>query len=127
MSVRIGADGRIHVASGAVAMGQSTKTMLAQLVAEQLGGDMGNITVTTCDTAAIALGFGGFNSRQAVMAGSSAHAEALKVREKLLKVASQMLEAAQEDLEIEGGNVRVKGSDLRRFSRIATNCSIGNR
>lgn len=113
VSVRIGADGRIHVASGAVAMGQSTKTMLAQLVAEQLGGDMGNITVTTGDTAAIALGFGGFNSRQAVMAGSSAHAAALKVREKLLKVASQMLEAAKEDLEIEGGSVKVKGSDLR--------------
>ena len=32
--------GKVHVYSGAAAMGQSTKTMLAQVVAEQLGGDM---------------------------------------------------------------------------------------
>ena len=37
-------NGRIHVASGAAAIGQGTKTMLAQIVAEQLGADLGNIT-----------------------------------------------------------------------------------
>jgi len=38
--IRVGENGRIHVASGASAMGQSTRTMLAQIVAEQLGGDL---------------------------------------------------------------------------------------
>jgi carbon-monoxide dehydrogenase large subunit len=119
VTVRIGADGRIHVASGAVAMGQSTRTMLAQLVAEQLGGDAARIVVTTGDTAATALGFGGFNSRQAVLAGSSAHAAACKIRDKLIKVASQLLEVAEADLQITGSNVEVKGSDLRLgFSEI---------
>jgi len=55
------------------------------------------------------MGIGGFNSRQAVMAGSSAHAAALIIREKTLKIASHMLEAAAADLEIEGGRVQVKG------------------
>ena len=50
VSVRIGENGRIHVASGAAAMGQSTKTMLAQVVAEQLGCDMTNVSVITGDT-----------------------------------------------------------------------------
>ena len=58
VSIRIGPSGRILVASGAAAMGQSTHTMLAQIVAEQLGGDMENITVTTGDTAATALASG---------------------------------------------------------------------
>jgi len=113
VTVRIGTSGRIQVESSAVAMGQGTKTMLAELVAAQLGRDRTGITVTTGDTDAIALGFGGFNSRQAVMAGSSAHVAALAVRGKLLRVAGQMLEAAEQDLELEKGAVRVKGSDLR--------------
>src|SRR5690606_38269279 len=84
--VRVAENGRIHIASGTAAMGQSTKTMLAQIVAEQLGADLANVTVVTGDTSAIELGIGGFNSRQTVMAGASAHAAALKVREKALFV-----------------------------------------
>src|SRR5207302_609780 len=77
--------------------------------AEQLGADLANVTVTTGDTAAIALGLGGSNSRQTVMAGSSAHVAAVKVREKTLAIAAQLLEAAAQDLEIVGDHVRVKG------------------
>jgi carbon-monoxide dehydrogenase large subunit len=116
VSVRIAENGRIHVASGATAMGQSTKTMLAQIVAEELGGDMGNITVVTGDSAAIALGIGGFNSRQAVMAGASAHAAASKLRDKVLVIASHLLEAGAQALEIDGRFVRFKGEDGARIS-----------
>ena len=58
--------------------------------------------MTTGDTGAIALGIGGFNSRQAVLAGSSAHRAALAVREKALAIASHLLEAAADDLELVG-------------------------
>jgi aerobic carbon-monoxide dehydrogenase large subunit len=110
VTVRIAPSGKIHVYSGAVHMGQSTKTMLAQVVAEMLGGDMAHITVTTGDSAATALGLGGFNSRQAVLAGSSAHRAALKVREQALNVASHLLEAAPGDLDIAGAEIHVKGA-----------------
>jgi len=114
VSVRIGPSGMVHVATGAAAMGQSTKTMLAQVVAEQLGRDMDRIVVTTGDSGRIAVGFGGFNSRQTVMAGSSAHAAAVKVRKKVLDAASHLLEADSGDLEIEGDRVIVKGApDLK--------------
>jgi aerobic carbon-monoxide dehydrogenase large subunit len=109
VTVRIGPSGRVHVYTGAAAMGQGTRTMLAQVVAEQLGADLANVTVTTGDTAAIALGLGGSNSRQTVTAGSSAHVAAVKVREKTLAIAAQLLEAAAGDLEIAGDHVRVKG------------------
>ncbi|HZR69848.1 MAG TPA: molybdopterin cofactor-binding domain-containing protein, partial [Burkholderiales bacterium] len=113
VTVRIGPSGRVHVYTGAAAMGQGTQTMLAQVVAEQLGADIANVTVTTGDTAAIALGLGGSNSRQTVTAGSSAHVAAVKVREKALAIAAQLLEAAAADLEIVGDHVRVKGSDVK--------------
>lgn len=109
VTVKVGPSGKIHIYSGAAAMGQGTKTMLAQIVAEQLGGDMANMTVTTGDTAAISIGIGGFNSRLAVMAGSSAHVAALKVREKALRIASHLLEASEHDLEIEGSDIFIKG------------------
>lgn len=110
VSVRISSSGMVHVATGAAAMGQGTKTMLAQVVAEQLGRDIERIVVTTGDSARIAVGFGGFNSRQTVMAGSSAHAAAVKVRKKVLDAASHLLEADAGDLEIEGDRVIVKGA-----------------
>ncbi len=107
VTVRIGPSGKVHVYTGAAAMGQGTRTILAQLVADALGGDMAQVTVTTGDSAGIATGIGGFNSRQAVMAGNSAHLAANKVRDKVLAIASHLLEAAAADLEIVGDKVRV--------------------
>ena len=83
--------------------------MCAQIVAEQFGGDMENIRVTTGDTKGTPLGLGAANSRLAVTAGSSAHVAAVKVRDKALEVAAHLLEAAKEDLEIEDGEIRVRG------------------
>jgi carbon-monoxide dehydrogenase large subunit len=106
--VSINRRGRIEVITGAAAMGQGTQTMLAQVVAEQLGGEMSLVSVKTGDTEN-PLGFGGFNSRQTVTAGASAHAASLKVRQILLKISSHMLEADQGDLEILAGKVALKG------------------
>ncbi len=113
VTVRIGPSGRIHVYAGATAMGQGTRTMLSQIVAEQLGRDMANVTVTTGDTAATAMGLGGSNSRQTVVAGSSAHAAACRVRAKLLQAAAAILKAPEADLDIEGSQVRVRGDRAR--------------
>ena len=109
--MRVAPSGRVHVYTGAVAMGQGTRTMLAQVVAEHgLAPIMHNISVSAGDTAGIAMGLGGFNSRQAVMAGTSAHLAAVKVRDKaLLEVGSHMLEVAADDLEIDSNAIRVEG------------------
>ena len=114
--VRITTNGMIEVATGAAAMGQSTKTMLAQIVTEQLGGQMDCVRILAGDSGSVSLGFGGFNSRQAVMAGSSAHLAAMKVRQKTLLVASHLLAAAIGDLDIEGNQVIVKGANNRKVS-----------
>lgn len=108
-TVRIGTSGKISVYTGAAPMGQSTHTMMAQVVAEQLGGDMNNIEIVAGDTGPIPMGMGGFGSRQTITAGSSAHIAAIEVKEKVLKIAAHILEASEEDLEIEGTEIRVKG------------------
>ena len=116
VTVRIGPSGKVHVYAGAAAMGQSTRTMLSQIVAEQLGRDLSNITVTTGDTAATAMGLGGSNSRQTVVAGSSAHVAAQNVRAKVLKVAATLLKAGEGELEIVGTEVIVNCQPARRVS-----------
>jgi carbon-monoxide dehydrogenase large subunit len=113
--IRIGNSGKVLVCTGASAMGQGTKTMLAQIVAEQLGHDMDNIVVTTGDTAAVALGFGGFNSRQAVLAGASAHAAAQKLRARVLAVAAELLGLPAAKLDIVGTAVVAADAPLRHI------------
>src|SRR5258708_3798550 len=127
VSVRLASTGLIHVATGAAAMGQSTKTMLAQIVAEQLGGAMERVVVTTGDSAKVAMGFGGFNTRQNVMAGSSAHIAAVKVRDKVLQVASHLLEVDAGDLDIDGDSVFGKGAaDLKISLRQIAKAMVGS-
>tara|TARA_Y100001934_G_scaffold74770_1_gene92925 strand:+ start:5405 stop:7741 length:2337 start_codon:yes stop_codon:yes gene_type:complete len=109
VKVKVGNSGKISVYSGAAAMGQSTRTMLSQIVAEFLGGDLENINVITGDSSAVPIGIGGSASRQTVTAGSSALLAAKEVRTKLLKVAATLLEVSEEDLEINGRHINLKG------------------
>ncbi len=115
-TVRVDITGRISVMTGAAAMGQSTKSMLAQLVADQLGVSMQQIEAITGDTARIALGIGGFNSRQTVMAGSSAHLAAKAIREKMIKIVGHRFNAVEEELAVADGRVFVANDPERGMS-----------
>ena len=108
-TVRVGPSGKVSVISGVSAIGQGTRTMLAQIVAQSLGVEVTDIDVVIGDTSTIPYGMGAASSRQTVTAGSSAQAAAVEVKEKALRVAAHILEASEEDLEISGGRVQVKG------------------
>jgi carbon-monoxide dehydrogenase large subunit len=92
-TIWVARDGRIKVNTGASAMGQGLGT--------QLGDAPERVDLVFVDTAE-PYGFGGFNSRQTVVAGASAHAAAMNVRHKVLAVAAHLLELPVETLEIEG-------------------------
>ena len=68
--MRVSTTGKIIVYTGATPQGQSHKTTLAQIAADQFGARLDDITVVTGDTATIALGIGTFAARTAVNAGS---------------------------------------------------------
>lgn len=108
-TVRVGPSGKVSVISGVSAIGQGTRTMLAQIVAQSLGVKVDDIDVVIGDTATIPYGMGAASSRQTVTAGSSAQAAAVEVRDKAFRVAAHILEASEEDLEISDGRVHVKG------------------
>jgi carbon-monoxide dehydrogenase large subunit len=108
-SVRMDASGHAVVATGAASQGQGHETSFAQVAADALGIPLDWVTVVGGDTAAIPFGVGTFASRSAVNAGSSIHAAALKVRDKLAAAAAALLEAAPADVEIADGVASIRG------------------
>jgi CO/xanthine dehydrogenase Mo-binding subunit len=108
--IRVETDGTVVVSTGLTSQGQGHRTMLAQIVADELGVPFDRIRVTTGDTRRFKYAVGTFASRTAVMSGSAVALTARGVRQKALAIAAQALEANVDDLEIVDGHVQVKGS-----------------
>ena len=124
--VRVSTSGKIVVYTGATPQGQSHKTTLAQIAADQLGVDFNDVTIVTADTASISLGIGSFAARTAVNAGSSVHLAAIEVAVKAKKIAGGMMECLEQDLELADGYVRLKSEpDVRKSLRELAVKSIG--
>jgi carbon-monoxide dehydrogenase large subunit len=101
--------GKVKVATGLTSQGQGHQTILAQLVADELGVPMNDVEVVTGDTRRFGYAVGTFASRTAVMSGSAVTLAARKAKEKALRVAADALEVAAADLVITNGLVHVKG------------------
>jgi aerobic carbon-monoxide dehydrogenase large subunit len=101
--VRVRADGRVTVLSGAAPQGQGHETMFARLVGRQLGVDRDAVEVLTGDTALVATGGGTYGSRTAAIGGSAALLASRAVLDKAKRVAAHLLEAAPADVVLDGG------------------------
>jgi len=115
-TVRVGRSGRVVVYTSAMAMGQGTKTVLAQVCAEQLGIEPNTITVVTVDTASSPIGIGAYGSRNMVNAGNSVHLAAGAVRDKAVRVAAHTFGVASVAVEIGGGMARLKDNPSKTLS-----------
>lgn len=107
--VKVETDGTVMVATGLTTQGQGHQTVLAQIVAEELGVPLDRVSVTTGDTRRFGYAVGTFASRATVTSGNAVAAAARTVRAKALRIAAEALEADAGDLEIVDGTVRVKG------------------
>ncbi|TDQ53822.1 aerobic carbon-monoxide dehydrogenase large subunit [Actinorugispora endophytica] len=108
--VQVETSGKVRVATGLTTQGQGHQTALAQIVADELGVPMSDISVTTGDTRRMPYSVGTFASRGAVMSGSAVALAARRLKEKALRIAADALEADAEDLEIVDGRVQVRGT-----------------
>lgn len=112
-TVRVDSSGRVVVATGACSQGQGHETTLAQIVADSLGVDPGDITVIGGDTREVTAGVGTFASRSLVLAGNGVARAAQEVRRKLLQAAATLLEASAVDLDVADSRVFVHGTPSR--------------
>ena len=109
--VRVEPDGTVSVYIGTGSHGQGHETTITQIVADELGADIG--TIAFHQGHGTPYGFGTGGSRSAVIAGGAARAAATGVRDKIVTIAAHLLEAAPEDLRLGGGVVSVVGTPAR--------------
>ena len=107
--IQVQANGKVSLATGIGTQGQGHFTVFAQIAADQLGVEVGDVDVVTGDTDQFYWGAGTFASRGAVVAGNAVNEAAKVVRQKILKLAAEHFECAEEDLEIANGKVSVVG------------------
>jgi carbon-monoxide dehydrogenase large subunit len=108
-TVRVLSNGRIAIYTGATPAGQAHRTTLAQICADELNVEPGDIDVVLGDTGVMPRGSGTYASRITVNAGSSVQTASSEVRGKLLALAAAQFDVKESDLEIVDRNVRIIG------------------
>jgi 4-hydroxybenzoyl-CoA reductase subunit alpha len=113
--IQVKEDGGVTVLTGSADLGQGSRTVLAQIVAEQLGISLSDITVLSADTETTPIDPGTFSSRVTFYAGNATLIAVREVKEQLAQVASKILEANPEDLVFKDRKVFVAGSPNRNI------------
>src|SRR5262249_4757628 len=109
-SIKIDATGKAVISLHAPCWGNSPETVAAMVLAEQLGMDPADISVTYSDTDHGLPGTGPGGSRYTVMIAGAVTGAAKILKEKLKRIASHMVEAGPHDLEFRGGKIGGTGA-----------------
>ena len=123
-TVNIDPLGAVTVTADVTVQGQSHETVLAQIVAEQLGLKADDIEVvlemdTAKDQWSIAAGT--YSSRFASGTAVAAHMAAVQMRDKLKAIAAKQLNVLPDDVELAGGKIRSRSNpdNALPFGRVA--------
>jgi CO/xanthine dehydrogenase Mo-binding subunit len=114
--IKLKPDGSVDVFAGTVDIGQGSKTVHTQIVADTLGVPYESVTMDNSNTDSSAVCTGTFASRGTFIGGNAVRFAAEKTKERILDIASKELEISPDDLEIADGDVMAKGAPDRRMS-----------
>ncbi|MPZ43529.1 MAG: molybdopterin-dependent oxidoreductase [Betaproteobacteria bacterium] len=109
--VRVHPTGKVTVFTGSHSHGQGHETTFAQVVADRLGIELGDVDIVHGDTGRIAFGMGTYGSRSIAVGGTAIVRAADKVIAKAKKIAAHLLEAADTDIEFVDGKFTIAGTD----------------
>ena len=110
--ISINEDGTAQLLVGSADLGTGSKTVLAQIAAEELGIPFEHIRVVSGDTDVTPYDIGAYASRTTFISGGATQAAAAQAKEQLLALAAQDLQTSVADLEIRDGVIRSKGAPL---------------
>jgi len=110
-TVRVNATGSISVFTGSHSHGQGHETTFAQVVAEMIGIDAGQVEIVHGDTQNTPMGMGTYGSRSLAVGGSALVKATNKIINKAKKIAAHLLEASEDDIELKDGKFSVAGTD----------------
>ncbi len=107
--IRIHPTGKVTARFGTKSQGQGHETTYAQIIAEELGIPVADISVEEGDTDTAPYGLGTYASRSTPVAGAAGAMACRKIWDKAKKIAAHLLEVSEDDLEWEPGKFSVKG------------------
>jgi 4-hydroxybenzoyl-CoA reductase subunit alpha len=108
--IQVNEDGGVTVLTGSSDLGQGSRTVLAQVTAEELGLLPSDITVLSGNTETTPIDPGTFSSRVTFYAGNATLIAARDVKAQLAKIAAELLEANVEDIVFKNKKIFVTGS-----------------
>lgn len=117
--VRMDTSGAVTVTTGTMSHGQSHETTMAQIVADELGLEIGKVKLHQGDTERITYGWGTFASRSITVGGSAVRLAAAKLGEKLCRIAAARWGAAREEVELAGGGARHRDGRVLTYEELA--------
>ena len=121
--------GGVTVQTGASEIGQGSETVIAQIVAEELGLPVSNIRVLNSDSDFKPWDVGVHASRTTFIAGNSAQRAAREARHKLLEGAGKHLKRNPNELDLVDGHVtdRATGEPLESIGKIVRAMHFGGK
>lgn len=112
--VQILQDGSVLFAVGTTEMGQGMRTVLGQIVAEELGIAFDRVHMTPTDTSRVPDSGPTVASRSTTMSGNALLRACSPLRKALLRAAAAVLETNPENLVLTHGKIETKGMDPPR-------------
>jgi xanthine dehydrogenase molybdenum-binding subunit len=109
--IKLSDEGTVTLITSALDMGQGAHTAMAQIAAEELGVNLGDINVMSHDTDLTPYDLGSWGSRASFMDGNAVWAAAKDAKQNLVAAAAEMLEVEPEKIVVEEGKIWVDGSD----------------
>jgi 4-hydroxybenzoyl-CoA reductase subunit alpha len=98
-------DGSATIFSGAVEFGQGSDTMMCQIVAEELGIDIGKVSILSADSELCPIALDNWLSGGTFVNGRAVQLAARNAKEQLLSYASQILGVSKEELDVRDGEI----------------------
>jgi carbon-monoxide dehydrogenase large subunit len=109
-NVRVHLTGKVVVTTGCKPFGQGHETTMAQVVADELGVALDDVTVEHGDTLGTPFGYGTYGSRSAAVGVVAVYNALQRIKDKARRIGAHMLEADAEDVVFENGRAYVAGS-----------------
>ena len=109
-------DGSVQFAVGTTELGQGMRTVLSQIVAEELGVPYRAVCMVPTDTSRVPDSGPTVASRSTMMSGRALQNACAKIRNRLFNVAAEMLETKPENLSLNGENIVIYLTDKKSLS-----------
>lgn len=114
--IKVDPSGTVRAFLSTPSQGQGQETTFAQILADEMGVSLEDISISLGDTDSCPIGCGTFSSRSIVSAGSALALAARDIRQKLLSAAGHMLQVSPDELRMEDSEISVKHGGGKRLS-----------